>query len=247
MVNKKFLWGIVVMALVIAMTVVGCEGEDGGKDKDPAVKEPDPTPLTGTVSVTSNVTADYSGVETKKLTANVTGSNASSFNYQWTRDGTNIGTSSTYNVVEADYGKTLTVTVTGYGNYSGTLSGNTAVGNPTILNLTLKRHATTWGKETGITIERINGNYWGTVRSSSSGTDGTLNTTGATITLTSWTETKFKMRTTYTMIESKFYFRKDNTSGSNEFDLTNGTKTYVLQTTDGGFGVLSSCIAIEQL
>jgi len=231
------------MVLVISMTIVGCEGGDSGSDEI-EVK----TPFTGTVSVSDSVTFDtITRVETKTLTANVSGSNATYLSYQWTRDGISIGTSKTYDVETADYGKTLRVTVTGSGNYSGEQYSDIAVGNPTTLTLTLKRHATTWGKETGITIERINGNYWGTVRSSSSGTDGTLTTTGATITLTSWTETKFKMRTTYTMIDSKFYFRKDNTSGSNEFDLTNGTKTYVLQTTDGGFGVLSNCIAIEQL
>jgi hypothetical protein len=252
MANKKFFLGMLVMALVIGMTVVGCEGED---EKPKTTPEPPKTktPLTGTVSISSAVTVSV-GEETRTLTASVSGSNSTSFSYQWSKDGTNISgaTSSTYNVTTADYGKTLRVTITDrWGDYSGSQYGEIAVGNPTTLTLTLKRHATTWGKETGITIERGDGSYWknGNVSNTTvvnqSSSPGSLTTTGATITLTSWKETQFKMRTIYQFVETKFYF-KNGSSDSELFNLTNGAKTYILENVDGGFSILTGTVAREQ-
>jgi hypothetical protein len=102
----------------------------------------------------------------------------------------------------------------------------------------LKRHSTTWGKDTGIVFERTNGDYWGS-------TSENLTTTGTTKTLTSWTETQFKMRTEYQFVETKFYFKKDNASGSELFDLTTGTKTYTLTNVADSFGLLTGLFATE--
>ena len=219
---------MLVMALVIGMTVVGCEDEDGGKKPD--VPDPDatPTPLTGTVTVTNAVTI-YIGEESMKLTADTSGLNGSSgYSYRWSRDGTEISgaRSSTYDVTAADYGKTLRVTVTAYGNYSGEKFGDFTVPTPTTLTLTLKWDNAAQKKDTGIIIERGDGSYWKGAQ-----TSGNLTTTGSTITLTSWQETKFKMRTTYTFVDLKYYFKKDNASGSDLFDFTNGAKTYTLTNT----------------
>jgi len=198
-----------------------------------------PTQLTGTVTVTSAVTVAPNGIdETKKLTADVSGLNGNSslYSYQWKRNGSNIrgASSSTYDVTPDDWNKTLRITVNAYGNYTGEQSGEIAVGRPTILELTLKRSYTTWEKETGIIIEKIDGTTWGTVSNTDVGDNiakdpGSLTTVGAKIILNSWTETQFKMRTVYQFIETKYYFKKDNASGSEFFDLTNGTKTYYLQ------------------
>lgn len=245
--NSIKLLGIMALAAVIGFSMTVCDGDDahpkisGGDDYTPPAK----TSLTGTVTVTSDITVDSSHEEKMKLTADVSGLNGTSssgYSYQWTKDDANISgaTSSTYDVKEADYGKTVRVKVT-YSGYEGEQFGNFAIPNPTKLTLTLKRSSTNWGtvpfennankwktQDTGITIERENGSSWKSV-SSGSGTYGSLNTTGATVTLSTWTETKFKMRTTYTFVEEKYYFKKDNASGSELFDLTNGTKTYVLE------------------
>jgi hypothetical protein len=240
----------IALAVVISFSMTVCGGGDddtGSGDKNPP-PPPDKTPLTGTVTVTSDITNDDYNYhkEIMTLKADVSGLNgtsSSSYSYQWMKDGVNISgaTSSTYVVKEADYGKTVRVKVT-YFNYSGEQFGDFAVPNPTTLTLTLKRHASTWGKETGITIERENYSliYWVT-------TQENLTTSGTTVTLTSWKETKFKMRTTYvsSFSDTKFYFKKDNASGSELFDLTNGTKTYILESIDGGAGLLTGLFAKE--
>jgi hypothetical protein len=90
-------------------------------------------------------------------------------------------------------------------------------------------------------IEKQDGTYWKSTPSSG----GNLTTTGTTITLVSWNETKFKMRTAYTFVETKFYFKKDNSLGSELFDLTNGAKTYTLTNLADGFGLLTGLYATE--
>jgi hypothetical protein len=74
---------------------------------------------------------------------------------------------------------------------------------------------------------------------------GNLTTTGSTITLTSWKETQFKMRTEYTFLDSKFYFKKDNALGSELFDFTGGTKSYTLTNIADSFGILTGLFATE--
>jgi len=235
------LFGTIALAVVISFSMTVCGGDDhtgggGGSNNTPT----DKTPLTGTVTVTNNITVSV-GVETMTLTADVSGLNGTSgiyYSYQWMKDNVNISgaTSATYVVKEADYGKTVRVKVT-YTSYSGEQFGEFTVPNPTKLTLTLKKSSTTWGKDTGITIERENGGYWESTSN--------LTTSGITVTLTSWEETKFKIRTTYTYIETKFYFKKDNASGSDLFDLTNGAKTYILENIADSFGILTGLIAKE--
>jgi len=108
----------------------------------------------------------------------------------------------------------------------------------------LKKSSTNWQQETGITIERVDGNYWKSVSSGGTGQWGSLSATGATVTLSSWTETKFKMRTRYTFIDEMFYFKKENSAGSEEFDLTDGTKTYTLEN-QSSYSILTGLFAKE--
>jgi hypothetical protein len=124
--KKNNLWlGILAIALIFGMTVAGCDGGGSNNNNNnfDTYTPPEQTPLTGTVSVTANVTVAYNGVETKRLTANVSGLNGTGNNYyfyQWLRDGAEISgaRSSAYDVTTADYGKTLRVKVT-YSGYSG--------------------------------------------------------------------------------------------------------------------------------
>jgi len=228
------LLGIIALSAVIVFSMTFCGGgeDDNNKEKEPE-KKPIPA-LTGTVTVTSNVTFDPVVIkeETNKLTASINESNGSSYSYdyQWRRDGADISgaKSNTYDITTADYGKTISVKVTSSyysGEVIGTYSGSTT---PTILNLTLKRHASNLEKETGVRIERVNGSVWKTT--------GDLTTSGTTIKLTSWTETQFKMGTTHTYAGKPFYFAKENAPSSeldtdvgSKFDLTNGSKTYILE------------------
>jgi hypothetical protein len=241
MVNKKIWLGILV--LVFGMMIFGCDG--GSNNNDPGTDPPQKNPLTGTVTVSSDVTINtINGNETMKLTADISGLNGDSlfYSYQWMRDGADISSakSKTYDVVEADYGKTVRVKVTSSA-LSGEKFGEIAVPNPTKLTLTLKWDNAAGKKDTGITIERKDGDNWAS-------TSGNLTTSGTTVTLTSWIETEFKMRTTYTNFlggGTKFYFQKDNALGSELFDLTNGTKTYTLTNMDGGFGTLTGLFATE--
>jgi len=243
--NKRFWLGMLVMVLAFGMTVVGC----GGNEEEPDNNNDDNTttttnPLTGTVTVSSNVTVEYNG-EKMTLAANTSGLNGTTYQYQWMRDGSNISgalaTQSTYVVTTADYGKTLKVKVTSY-SLSGEQFGEFAVPNPTALSLTLKWAANADKKDTAIVIERANGSSWwgGQVPAT-----GNLTTTGSTITLTSWVETQFKMRTVYTFIETKYYFKKDNESGSELFDFTGGTKSYTLTNIQDSFSMLTGLFATE--
>ncbi len=90
-----------------------------------SVTVPDgPADLTGTVSISGKT--QYG----QTLTAKVTGSNATTFNYQWKRDNSNISnaTSSTYKLVKEDIGKTISCVISDKsGNTIGTITGNTSV------------------------------------------------------------------------------------------------------------------------
>jgi hypothetical protein len=145
--NKKFCLGMLAMVLVFGIVLIGCDDGRGG-DPIPPYVPPEPTPLTGTVTVTSNITFS-SGVETMTLTADISDLNGTSdysYSYQWIREGTNITTnarSKTYVVTEADYGKALSVKIT-YSGFSGEQSGNFTVPSPTTMSLTLK-----WANDAG--------------------------------------------------------------------------------------------------
>jgi hypothetical protein len=228
-VNKKFQLGmsaaLSMIALVLGMTIVGCSEED------PPVVPPsdtptEKTPLTGTVTVTNDITIS-SGKEDMKLTADVSELNgrANAYGYQWMKDGVNISGAdkSTYDVKEADWGKTVRVKVTNI-DHSGERYGEFTVPNPKKLILTLKWDSGAGKTDVGIVIEREDEGYW-----SGASTVGNLPTSpsGATITLTSWKESYFKMKTSM-LAYSSLYFKLENSSGSVFFDFTDGTKTYIL-------------------
>jgi uncharacterized protein (TIGR02145 family)/uncharacterized repeat protein (TIGR02543 family) len=81
-----------------------------------------PPSLTGTVAITGTAQV---GQTLTANTANLGGSGA--ITYQWTRDGTNIGTnSSTYTVEADDMGSTISVTVTSADNTGSITSNPTA-------------------------------------------------------------------------------------------------------------------------
>jgi len=89
-----------------------------------AVLAAPPPPLTGSVSITGTTTVGQT------LTAN-TGSlgGSGAISYQWRRDGADItgANSSTYNLVQADSGSRITVTVTRADNSGSVTSSQTAV------------------------------------------------------------------------------------------------------------------------
>jgi len=74
--------------------------------------------ITGTVIISGSTTvggilnADISGIIPSGAT----------LAYKWKSDGVTVGTSSTYTVLEADVGTSITVTVTGTGNYLGSVT-----------------------------------------------------------------------------------------------------------------------------
>jgi hypothetical protein len=222
--KKLFLMKMLAMALVVGMAVVGCgDGSSNNNDDNTVYVPPAEKPaLTGIVTVSSNITT-YLATETMTLTAGTSELGGSgTISYKWLRNDTEIGgeTSSTHTVKELDYGKTLKVKVSRSG-YSGEITDEFQVKSPTVCTLTLKWDANAGKKDTGIIIEREDGTSW-------LSTSGNLTIDGKTVTLSSWQETKFKMRTEYTTISSKHYFKKDNASGSELFDLTNGAVAYTL-------------------
>jgi hypothetical protein len=244
--NKRIWLGMLAVALAFSLTVAGCVEEPNNNDNTTTSTS---NPLTGTVTVSSNVAVNtINGSETMTLTADTSGLNITNpfqpFSYQWIRDGSNIsdgGRGQTYDVTADDYGKTLKVRVT-YPGYSGEQTGEFAVQSPTALSLTLKWASSAGKKDTYIIIERENGGSWLSGRVPST---GNLTETGSTITLTSWKETQFKMRTNYTFIESKFYFKKDDANGSELFDFTVGTKSYTLTNVVDQFNALTGLFATE--
>jgi hypothetical protein len=221
MANKRFWLGMLVMVLAFGMTVLGCG--DGSSNNDPYIP-PVQTPLTGTVTVTSNITVS-SGIETMTLTADTSALNGTSdifYFYQWMREGSNISNarSKTYVVVEADYGKALSVKVTS-SVLSGEQSGSFTVQTPTICNVSVKYASTTnsAGRKR-VYFERADGTSLGY-------TSTGLGTTAENVKLTSWNVNQFKMRIDYTFFDSKYYFKKPSTTDE-LFDLTTGIKSYTL-------------------
>ncbi|MCL2153365.1 MAG: InlB B-repeat-containing protein [Oscillospiraceae bacterium] len=72
------------------------------------VGAPEPDTLTGTVTI-SNTSPRIGDVLTGSL---VGGNNTGTLSYQWKANGTNVGTNSdTYTVIEADFGKTITLEI----------------------------------------------------------------------------------------------------------------------------------------
>jgi len=227
--NKKIWLGMLAAALAFSLTVAGCGEEPDNNNNNNNNNTPTTNPLTGTVTVSSNVAVNtINGSETMTLTANTSGLNGNSlyYSYQWIRDGSNISgaTSSTYDVTTADYGKTLKVKVTSSA-LSGEQTGEIAVQSPTVCSVSVKYDSTSnsAGRKR-VFFERPNGTSLGN-------TSASLGTTAETVTLTSWTVNKFKMRIDYTFgiypNETKYYFKKPSTTDE-EFDLTSGTKSYTL-------------------
>jgi hypothetical protein len=108
MTKKSLLVGVLAIALVFGMSVVGCEGgsTDNGDPSDPSDDRPE---LTGTVTIDNTspkvgdtLTAAYSG-----------GNGTGTATWQWIQgESNNIGTNSnTYTVAAADEGKTIKVQV----------------------------------------------------------------------------------------------------------------------------------------
>jgi len=246
MANKKFWVGMLVMVLAFGMAVVGCDnngGDDWTDDWTPPVREA----ITGTVTVTSNAILEF-GIDSMRLTANVSGSNATNFWYEWLVDGvrgTGQGaTSQTYTLAAGDAGREIRVRVHNPNTHTGSIYSTPQTFSPTTLVLNLQRHPTIWGLDTGIVIVRGSGGHWVTVAGTPS-PFGNLPPEGASVTLTSWSETNFRIRTQYTMIGTEFFFRLNTNTGSETFPFNNGTRTYTLQFVDGGFGILTGLVAVE--
>ena len=110
--NKIKCIGIIVFMTVIGFSLTDCDSGGGGGA--PA--------LTGTVSITGTAKVG------ETLTADITGLDGTgTVTYQWKRGTTNIGTnSSTYIIVAADVGSTITVTVTRAGYTGSKISAPTA-------------------------------------------------------------------------------------------------------------------------
>jgi hypothetical protein len=215
--------GMLVMVLTFGLTFIGCGGGGGGEI---VIRPGEEEPLTGTVTVTSSITKSL-GTETMTLTADTSGLNGNSlyYSYRWTRDGSTISSanSATYDVIEADYGKLLSVKVTSSA-LSGEQSGSLTVPSPTICTVSVKyaASAASAGRKR-VFFERPDGTSLG---STSTG----LGTTAENVKLTSWNVTQFKMRLDYTFGITdplKYYFKKPSTTDE-LFDLTNGTKSYTL-------------------
>jgi hypothetical protein len=220
--TKKRNWlGILAMGLIFGMMVIGCGGDSG---ENPNNNNNNSTPLTGTVTVSSNVTVNtINGVESMTLTADTTTLNDSDYLfYKWQREGVDITgeTSKTYNVVEADYGKILKVIVSS-SIYTGEQAGQITVTSPKIMNVSVKYNGSTnsAGRKR-VFFERTDGTGLGS-------TSASLGTTAENITLKSWNATQFKMRIDFTFIDDKYYFKKPSTDVET-FDLTSGTKSYTL-------------------
>ena len=102
--------------------VKATDTNEAGKKATVIVKD-GPADISGTVSISGTTKFGQT------LTAKVTGSNASTFNYQWKRGNNNISnaTSSTYKLVKEDIGQTITCVVSDKsGVVLGTISGKTS-------------------------------------------------------------------------------------------------------------------------
>jgi len=251
MTNKRIWLGILAITLVFGMMVIGCGGDDVNNNNNNNNNNSSKNPLTGTVTVSSNISFEI-GREIMTLTADTSGLNGDSIYYfpQWQRDGVDISgqRQNTYVVTEADYGKTLKLKVTS-SVLSGEQSGEIVVPNPKTLSLTLKWDTNAGKKDTYIIIERgqprgsTSSSLWSNARAPSY---GNLTTTATTITLRSWTEENFKMKTFHsTAGNDGFYFKKDNASGSDLFPFGEGSKSYTLTNATGAGGVLTGLVATE--
>lgn len=163
------------------------------------------------------------------LNATIQPSNAT-VQYQWTANGTAVGTNAaTYTVKAEDIGKTITVTVTGTGSYSGTVISDPIV--PTMTTM-----------EKGITIDTT-----APVRDAAV-VDGTnTQPTGATGPTVTWSsddgvnyasasgtfaaDTTYKTKYVYT---ANVGYEFDNSITGNDIIITNiGSGTKAVQLTDG--------------
>ncbi|GHU33389.1 hypothetical protein FACS1894172_11800 [Spirochaetia bacterium] len=228
--------GLSVIVLALGMVLTGCG--DPNNDNIPNIPTESNPALTGTVTVSSAVTADSRGKETADTSGlNVT--NDLLHVYQWSRDGSEISgaRSSSYTVTEADYGKTLAVRVTN-STRSGEQSGEIVIPSPTVYVVSVKyANSTLAGNRKAVIFETTNGkSFYGTANNSVSTT--TLGTTAQTVILSTWNESQFKVRIDFTMIiEDKYYFKKAGMD-IELFDLTSGTKSYELTFSyDSSFGI----------
>ena len=240
--KKQFRCGMLAMVLSLGIASIGCNGDDGnGFSPIPPVQR---DPITGTVTVSSEVTVSVD-IEQKRLIANVSGSNATNFTFEWMVDGSNSGFfGSTFFLRDSDIGRNISVRVTSP-THSGQITSTPTAYTPTTMTLTLRRHATIWGRNTGIVITREDGTPWLSVASTPT-PFGNLTTAGTTVTLTSWVETSFRMRTQYTMLFTEFFFTSGSVDGSESFPFASGARTYTLQKNDDpAWGLLWNLVAIE--
>ena len=237
--TRKSLWGgMPVMVLIFGMAFIGCD-LDAGDDWDDWTPPPPPVleAITGTVTITGNAVLEL-GTDSMRLTANVSGSNAANFWYEWLVDGvrgTGHGaTSQTYTLAAGDAGREIRVRVHNPNTHTGFIYSAPQTFTPTTLTLNLQRHPTNWGRDTGIVIVRGSGGHWATVAGDPS-PFGNLPPGGASVTLTSWSETSFRIRTQFTMMGmDEFFFRRNTIEGSETFPFNNGTRTYTLEFLTGG-------------
>jgi hypothetical protein len=245
--TKKLWLGMLILVLAFGMTIIGC----GGGSDDPYVPPVPPPaekdPLTGTVTITSEVTGPTYATDYKEkmtLTADTSGLNptsSSGYSYQWQRNNTNINgaTAKTYEVTASDFGQPLKVIVTN-SYYTGSVEAQSQSTNhaPTVnVTVTIQYAAGAFKKE-GVYFEKSDGTIIGSASASGA---------GATITLQLYnTVTQFKMREKYTnFAETKFYYKDGNASGPELFTIPSVAKTYTLTNTDGGFSVLNGLVATE--
>jgi hypothetical protein len=237
--TKKLWLGMLILVLAFGMTVVGCGG--GSDDDIPPYEPPEKTPLTGTVTITSITTEPtYGNQEKMTLTADTSGLventdwplHPTLYSYQWQRDGTNISDAirKTYEVTEADFGKTLKVIVK-HSNYTGSVEAQSTNHTPTVCTVTIK-YATGAFKKSGVVFETSSNIYIASGSENSTTKLWSYNTSA-----------QFKMKESYVNLGTLYYYYKNGTSGSELFDLTNGTRNYTLTNQDGSFGVLTGLVA----
>ncbi|MDR2942330.1 MAG: hypothetical protein LBV17_07045 [Treponema sp.] len=232
--NKKILLGMLVLVLAFGMTVLGCREE---LDDPYTITSPTRDPLTGTVTVTSEITYDEYSKEIMTLTANTSALNNKSYqklSYEWERDGTNISGAidETYVVTDADIGKTLKVKVT-CSSLSGEQYGEFDVPNKTTMTVSVKFKSSTAAssgvKDVYILIfHKEEAISWD---SGEAKLITNLGTTAETVTLASWTATKFKIFLNYRdfLGLTRYCFKKMGTSDE-DFNLTDKTtKSYTLE------------------
>jgi hypothetical protein len=145
MVNKKFLLGILAIALVLDMTVVGCDnGSNGSMDDDDKYKPS----FSGIVYIDnvafgkySSVLWDNTPVVGETLTARFEGSGTvGTAAWEWIRGtSTVISKTNSYTVIAADVGQTLEARVSYSGNSNSRQSSatNPVIGIPSTANVSV--------------------------------------------------------------------------------------------------------------